>query len=130
MYILTLRTDKPVAEMALYKDEACLTRRQWQAHRALAETIHATIAAELGAHNLDWHDIQGLVVYQGPGSFTGLRIGLSVANAWAASYQLPIVGSQGEDWEATGVARLKDGMNDGQVQPEYGAPVHITMPKK
>lgn len=130
MYILTLKTDNPVAEIAVYKGETCLARRQWQAHRALAETIHATIAAELNTHKLDWNDMQGLVVYQGPGSFTGLRIGLSVANAWAASYQLPVIGSQGDGWEATGVARLLDGENDGQVQPEYGAPVHITMPKK
>lgn len=130
MYIVTLKTDDPVAEIAVYNGETCLARRQWQAHRALAETIHTTIAEELGKHKLGWDDVQGLVAYQGPGSFTGLRIGLSVANAWAASRQLPIIGSQGNDWQTSGVKRLLDGMNDTQVQPEYGAPVHITKPKK
>lgn len=130
MYILALRTDRPIAEIALYKDETCLARHTWQAHRALAETLHTVVQTELSKHQLDWASIQGLVVYKGPGSFTGLRIGLSVANVWAASYQLPIVGCEGDDWEVNGLTRLRAGISDAQVQPEYGAPVHITQPKK
>jgi tRNA threonylcarbamoyl adenosine modification protein YeaZ len=36
--------------------------------------------------------LEGVIVCLGPGSFTGIRIGLSVANAFAWSLNIPIVG--------------------------------------
>jgi tRNA threonylcarbamoyladenosine biosynthesis protein TsaB len=94
MLILTLRTDNPEAEVGLYDDEEQLSYETWTAHRQLAETIHGKVKALLGTKGKDWHDVQGVVAYQGPGSFTGLRIGLTVANALAQGLQVPIVAAQ------------------------------------
>jgi tRNA threonylcarbamoyladenosine biosynthesis protein TsaB len=69
-------------------------------------------------------------MYKGPGSFTGLRIGLSIGNALANSFDIPIVGETGDDWIQHGLKRLEDQENDKIVMPEYGAPVHITKQKK
>jgi tRNA threonylcarbamoyladenosine biosynthesis protein TsaB len=129
MIILSLRTDNPEAEIGLYDNNKKLVADAWMAHRQLAETLHQKINALLAQHNKDWHDIEAIVVFQGPGSFTGLRIGLSVANALASSLTVPIVGAQGADWQAVGISRLLSGSDDRQVMPEYGAPVHITAPK-
>jgi tRNA threonylcarbamoyladenosine biosynthesis protein TsaB len=130
MIILTIRTDKPEAEIGLYSDRRQIAYQKWQAHRRLAETIHDHIETMLKAQKKNWHDIKGIVCYQGPGSFTGLRIGLTVANALAAALEIPIIGQTSEDWLALGIDDLLGGKNDGLVLPEYGSPVHITLPKK
>ena len=130
MLILTLRTDKPEAEIGLYDDDKQLASYTWEAHRQLAETLHGKIKDLLSAQSMDWHDIQGIVCYQGPGSFTGLRIGLSVANALAASLPAPIIGATGSDWLADGIDTIMNEEDQKVVIPEYGAPVHITQPRK
>lgn len=130
MLILAMRTDKPEAEVYLYKDKDLLDQTIWQAHRALAETLHQKINDLLKRNGKDWHDINGLVVYKGPGSFTGLRIGLTVANTLAEPSKVAIVGANGDDWRQRGLDRLLNGENERLIVPEYGAPVHITAQKK
>ncbi len=129
MVILALRTDKPEVEIGLFNDKQQLAYDTWSAHRQLAETIHLKIADILKSQNKDWQDIQAIVCYKGPGSFTGLRIGLSVANALTYSLKVPIVGTTGRDWIKLGIEELLAGKNQQTVMPEYGAEVHITMPK-
>lgn len=128
MLLLAVRTDKPQAELALYDNQQLLSQVRWEAHRQLAETIHQRIRQLLADRPAD--ALQGIVVYQGPGSFTGLRIGLSVANAMAYGLQIPIVASQGKGWQATGVKRLLAGQNDQLALPEYGADPNVTTPRK
>ena len=130
MLIITIRTDKPEAELGLYEDSKKVTSLSWAAHRELSDTIHLKLAELLKNANKDWPDIEGLVCYQGPGSFTGLRIGLTVANTLAYSYGAKIVGETGNDWQSKGITKLLDGQNDGQIMPEYGAEAHITQPRK
>ena len=130
MLVLALRTDKPEAEIGLFDDDKQLAYETWQAHRQLAETIHTKISELLERQSKGWSDISGIVAYEGPGSFTGLRIGLSVANALATSYNAPIVGVTGDDWVEQGIKLLLAGKSVQVVLPEYGAPVHITTPKK
>jgi tRNA threonylcarbamoyladenosine biosynthesis protein TsaB len=49
------------------------------------------IAALLAKHGLDKRDIDAFVVVSGPGSFTGLRVGLAAIKALAEILQKPIV---------------------------------------
>ena len=130
MLILTLRTDKPESEIGLFDDTKKMDYKIWTAHRQLAETIHNEIHELLKKHGWDWPDLKGLVVYSGPGSFTGLRIGLTVANTLAESLSLPIIGETGEQWLETGIKRINASENDQLVLPQYGQEVHITAPKK
>lgn len=135
MLILTIRTDKPETEIGLFEivkgrtSHKQLTYEIWQAHRELSDTIHLKIKQLLTSHQKELVDVEGIVAYLGPGSFTGLRIGLSVANALADGLTIPIVGAQSEDWVQEGLNRLRNGENDKVALPEYGAPVHITPQK-
>jgi tRNA threonylcarbamoyladenosine biosynthesis protein TsaB len=131
MHIISIRTDKPEAELGLYEDQDQLNYVVWQAHRELSQTIHIKLIGLLKQKDLDLHDIEGIVVFKGPGSFTGLRIGISVANALAYSLKIPIVSSLGaDDWIESGVKRLMAQDSEKIVVPEYGAEPHITTPKK
>jgi tRNA threonylcarbamoyladenosine biosynthesis protein TsaB len=131
MKILTIRTDKPEAELGVFEDDTQLSYLRWEAHRLLAETIHARLQTALDDAGVRLPDLEGVVVYRGPGSFTGLRIGLSVANVLGQpDVTGKIVGTTGEHWLQDGIARLRQGESDSAVLPEYGAPVHITKSRK
>lgn len=130
MIILTLRTDKPEAEIGLYDGDTQLAYETWQAHRELAETIHQKIEALLKARHKTLQEVQGIACYQGPGSFTGLRIGLTVANTLSYSLGIPVVAAQDPEWLEAGIARLQNSDNDTVAMPFYGADAHITPPRK
>jgi tRNA threonylcarbamoyladenosine biosynthesis protein TsaB len=130
MLILAIRTDNPESELALFEDAAQLAAKTWQAHRQLAETIHVEIERLLKANDKTLYDVNAIACFAGPGSFTGLRIGLSVANALAYGLDIPIVATTGEDWAQTAIEQLQNGKNERIAMPDYGAPVHITEQKK
>ncbi len=130
MIILTIRTDKPEAEIGLYQDNARLAYETWEAHRELGRTLHVKLEAMLRLTGKTWQDVTGLIAFKGPGSFTGLRIGLTVADSLAYSLPAAIIGASGEDWIEDGLAKLLRGESDGVVLPEYGAEANITAPRK
>lgn len=99
---------------------------EWQAGRTLARGLLKFLEEKTG----DLHDISGIGVMKGPGSFTGLRIGLTVANTLADSLNIPIAGAMGEDWQKVALKKLRAGENEKIVMPEYGAAAHITAPRK
>jgi tRNA threonylcarbamoyladenosine biosynthesis protein TsaB len=128
--ILTIRTDNPEAEIGLFDDGRKLAYETWAAHRALSNTLHTKVQALLASEHKDFKDVAGIVCFQGPGSFTGLRIGITVADAFARGLDVPIVATMGDDWIEQGIHRLAAGENERIVLPHYGAPVHITQQKK
>jgi tRNA threonylcarbamoyladenosine biosynthesis protein TsaB len=130
MIILTIRTDKPEAEIGLYDGQNQLVYETWQAHRELAETIHIKIKEILNQASKGLDDIEGIACYRGPGSFTGLRIGLSVANALAYAQAIPVVARQNPDWLEQGIKDLLVGQNDKIAIPEYGAEAKTTKQRK
>jgi tRNA threonylcarbamoyladenosine biosynthesis protein TsaB len=130
MLILALRTDKPEAELYLFDSEKQLGQLKWPAHRELSSTIHKQIDRILDQSSINLQHLQGIVCFKGPGSFTGLRIGLSVANALAYANQIPIVTARGDDWLETGIKNLLAGKNDKTAIPEYGSPPNVTKPRK
>jgi len=127
---LGIRTDSPRAELYLYKADSLLSEKTWQADRQLAHGLLAQLESFLAARDIAFADLEGLFIYSGPGSFTGLRIGITTMNTMAYALDIPIVGVEGEDWRTRAVARLCSGETDRLVLPHYGAEARITKPKK
>lgn len=103
---------------------------RWRADRNLARDMLAFLRDECTRRGITMADVQGIGVFRGPGSFTGLRIGLTVLTTWARAERIPIVGGIGEKWQRVCLERLARGEDDGIVLPEYGAPARVTKPRK
>ena len=106
------------------------TDYEWAAERNLARDMLAYLRYRLAENEASFADISGIGVFRGPGSFTGLRIGLAVLNTIAHEQRIPIVGVTGDVWREECLARLQNGRNDEIVLPEYGAEARITKPRK
>ena len=130
MIIISIKTDTPVAEIALFQDQKKIDTISWEAHRQLADTIHLKILQLLEQNSKKWEDIQGVAIFKGPGSFTGLRIGMSVANALAFSLKIPIIADLGENWRQIAIERLLKHEDERVAIPEYGSDAFTTTPKK
>lgn len=127
--ILLLDTSTPVCKLG-FVDGDWRFDDEWESGRTLAKGLLTYLQDNLTKNGKTWADISGIVAFKGPGSFTGLRIGLTVLNTFADSEKVPIVGTTGEDWQKVGLERLENGENDELVMPEYGAEAHITTPRK
>lgn len=127
--ILLLDTSTPTCKLTLI-DSEWHYNDEWQADRTLAKKLLSYLQEKLRANNKTWTDITGIGVFAGPGSFTGLRIGLTVLNTLADAEQIPIVGSTAADWQGDCLQRLQAGENDQLVMPFYGRDAHITKPRK
>lgn len=129
MTVLMLKTDQADCCVELRQAE----RRQqfsWSAGRNLSDGLLKFLQQCLQEFDVGWTDLSGVVVFRGPGSYTSLRIGLTVANTLADGLEIPIVGTDGATWQTDGMARLEAGDNDKIVLPIYLQPVYITQPKK
>lgn len=127
---LGIRTDSPLAEFYLYDQTTKVAEKTWQADRELAKGLLAQLEVFLQENGRSFSDLTGLFAFRGPGSFTGLRIGLTVMNTMAYAQNIPIVGAESDDWTEVSVKRLDSGENDKIVMPHYGAEARITKPKK
>lgn len=104
--------------------------KTWPASKLLSEELPGIIEDALGSLNLMFYDVSGVVVFKGPGSYTGLRIGITVVNAIADQVGALIIGETGDDWIEKGLERLQAGDKDQIVLPEYGGDANITKPRK
>src|SRR5213596_4397042 len=87
MLILAFDTATEIATSALVADGEVLGERASRA-QTLLEDVDALLR-QGGAHP---GDLDALAVGVGPGSFTGVRIGLAAARGLALSLDLPIAG--------------------------------------
>lgn len=127
--ILAIDTSTPVCKLDFIENEWRYSD-SWEAGRELAKGLLGYLQDQLHAQGKSWEDVSGLVVFRGPGSFTGLRIGSTVFNTLAYARSVPVVGETGEDWLEKGLERLANNENDTIVLPEYGGEANITLPRK
>lgn len=127
--IIALDTSTMTCRTTLVRDDERINEA-WEAGRGLGDGLIGYLRELLVRNGSGWSDVSGIVVMRGPGSFTGLRIGMTVMNTVADTMGIPIVGQEGDDWLETGLARLRAGENDRLVMPHYGREANITKPRK
>jgi len=132
--ILALATTGPTTELWLFPPgatdaAAALSHERWESGRSLADGLLSHIEALCRAQKSDINHLTGIIILSGPGSFTSLRIGHTVANALADSLSLPVVGAEGANWKNDALTRLGTAKPGEFAWPLYGADAHVTRPK-
>ncbi len=127
--ILLLDTSTPVCKLTLVSG-ASRYDNEWEAGRELAKGLLGYLQEQLQKNDATLQDISAIGAFQGPGSFTGLRIGLTVLNTIADSEGIPIVSTRGDNWQEEALDRINNGQNDRIVLPFYGGEANITKPRK
>ena len=90
--ILAIDTATQYASLALYNSNGVYAEEAWCSGRNHTVELMPRIVRMLKLAGLPVADLTALAVSLGPGSFTGLRIGLAVAKGMALPHKLPVVG--------------------------------------
>lgn len=92
MVLLALETATDTCGVAVMKDGAVVAESHL--HRPRVHSEHLTVLAEgvLGHASVSRSDLDAVAISMGPGSYTGLRIGVSTAKGWALATGASLVG--------------------------------------
>ena len=102
MQVLGLETSEYVSSIALLRDGEMAGEQSFPSRMNLCETLTARIQELLGVERACEAELDVLAVSQGPGSFTGLRVGVATAKALAHVCRLPLVGIPTQEVLAAG----------------------------
>ena len=92
MYVLGIESATAVAAVAIAGDEGILAERMVRNNRTHSVNLLPMIKATLEDVELIGEKLAGIAVSGGPGSFTGLRIGMSIAKTLAQVWGIPVTG--------------------------------------
>lgn len=92
MLILAIDTATQVSSVAVASEERLSAELTMQGRLTHSETLMPHIEQVLKMAGLTKDKLEGIVVSQGPGSFTGLRIGLAAAKALSYALEVPLAG--------------------------------------
>lgn len=91
IFINTVDNTKVLVRLSIDNKE--FVKEQKVAARS-AQLVLPLIDELLKEHALKAQDVDAVEVYEGPGSFTGVRVGVSIANALAFSLGIPVNGTK------------------------------------
>ena len=89
--LLIIETTGPMASVALIDENRHIVERLNDTRYSHLEELAPMIGALMSEHGVEAESIDAVAVSRGPGSFTGIRIGMVTAKALALVWQKPIV---------------------------------------
>lgn len=109
MNILGFDTAGSACSVALLHDDVVVASRFEAMARGHAEALMPMVVEVLAEAATDFAKLDALAVTVGPGSFTGLRVGLATARGLSLAQDLPVVGATTLETVAFGVFCPDDG---------------------
>ena len=89
---LAIDTSTNTASLALAQDHEVVAELTWHCAQSHSTQLLPNLAHLLNQTGVNLQSISGIIVAKGPGSFNGLRVGVSTAKGLAFSLGIPIVG--------------------------------------
>lgn len=90
--ILALDTSSPAGSLAVLRDEKIVGEVSTWTGETYSSRMFRHLEFLLRELSLETKEFDLFAVTAGPGSFTGIRVGLTAAKGWAEAYQKPVVG--------------------------------------
>lgn len=90
--ILAIDTSTRKVGIALYDGVQVLSEMYWESRDHHTVELAPAVVEGLSRAKIQSNDLNAVVVAQGPGSFTGLRIGMAFAKGLALSQRIPLIG--------------------------------------
>lgn len=90
--ILSIETATEACSLALMRDANVLAEVHLQISKAHATQLAPLIQTIMQATGTAWKQLDAVAVSMGPGSYTGLRIGVSTAKGLCFAHDLPLIG--------------------------------------
>jgi tRNA threonylcarbamoyladenosine biosynthesis protein TsaB len=91
-YILNIETTTTNCSVSLsYKGETLVLKEDYSANYSHAERLHVYIEEVVNKANIKPQNLDAIAVSKGPGSFTGLRIGVSAAKGLCFALDKPLI---------------------------------------
>ena len=119
MIVLGLDTATASTAVGLRLDDGTVLERRDDppagAHPGHATRLLAMIAELLGQAGSSWGELERIAVGVGPGTFTGLRVGVATARGLAHSRSIPLVGVSSLQALALGALESGDGQRAGEA---------------
>ena len=92
MVIVGIDASGPVSSVALIRDDALLAEERLQAGARASREVLPALDRVMTGSGLSLERVDGFAAVRGPGSFTGLRVGLATARGLAMALGRPAVG--------------------------------------
>ncbi len=89
--ILSLETSTKVCSVAIHKDGNLLSVYEFRIERSHSKLITQAISFLMEGLELKMTDLDAIAVSKGPGSYTGLRIGVSTAKGLCYAVDKPLI---------------------------------------
>lgn len=90
MKILYIDTSSSFLYSAIYKNNTIISEVKEEYGQSLSEVTLPKIVEMFTNNNLSPKDVDKIIVVNGPGSFTGIRIGVTIAKVFAWTLKIPI----------------------------------------
>lgn len=91
-YILNIETSTTNCSVSLSKNgETVVLKEDYNSNYSHAERLHVYIDEVLKEANVSLSDLKAIAISKGPGSYTGLRIGVSAAKGLSFALDIPLI---------------------------------------
>mgnify|MGYP003921362781 CR=1 FL=1 len=89
--LLAIETSTPVCSVAISENGIVLAHREAEGDKAHASNVNVFIEEVLAEASKSMKDLDAVAVSSGPGSYTGLRIGVSTAKGLCTALDIPLI---------------------------------------